>query len=360
MKNFRTFRKTAFIAAFTLLGATFAFQSCDKDDDEPVVDTKVSVQTIEFSVIDSETKDAVSGVEATLTFDDASTEVLTIENGILTIDVKERPDGDCQAVFAKEGYIAATCDLVIDRSTLGEKDDWASVSTIMMSEANETFAVEVGVEKTVEVEESEVSVVFPADCLTESAEISVTELPSAEEQIEANVPVEIVADRIPLQTIDFQPDGQEFEEPIAVTFTIPAVADDLLFGTIVDGTWESVPVIKNGDGTGTAMISHFSQWSVTTTETWTETEEVIELGPFDGSCGNEFTAQVSVPGEVTLSLENTYEAIADSYKSIYVSYTKVTKTSSKGTEIDYATGPYNWRYEFTVCNPQDHTGGAGN
>ena len=84
MKNFRTFRKTAFIAAFALLGAAFAFQSCDKDDDKPV-DSEVAEQTISFVVLDSKTTDAVSAVEVSLTYSDASSETQSIENGEITI-----------------------------------------------------------------------------------------------------------------------------------------------------------------------------------------------------------------------------------------------------------------------------------
>lgn len=335
--------------------------------------TPDAIQTAEFSMVDSKSMLALSDVEAKLTYPDGSSESIQVSNGALTVDVKYREDGVLNVLMEKAGFISKTCAITIDRSDVVDGSDWSYPITVLMTEANDPVSVTVGVEKEVDVEGSDASVKFPADCLNADAEISITEMPAAAEQAEVNNEVEVSEGRVALKSFSFLPEGQVFEVPIEVTFEIPEGSSELVFATLVDGEWESVPVSNNGDGTGTALVSHFCKYHLSTKDVWKYQRSTLsEPIFFHGECDEKLEAIISQSFNYsTTQAKNNFmhsiktffskkkkvKARLGYYRTVSGQYTiKHLKNVTKGYKVDIPSKPVIWAPEGQqTC----HGGGSG-
>ena len=375
------FKSLSFLSAICIVAGLSVFHSC-KEDVDPLFTADISdvdyLVTVE--VVNSASKANLSGVTATITYPDKTQKTTTLSDGTLSIDMDNREDGELILQFDKKNFVSISDIITVDRSQVDEGSACVFLTTVMLTEINDSFKVIAGDEKTVSVSGSDATVKFPENCLTSDADISITETPSADELVEVGNKLNLIGGRIALKSFNFLPEGQTFEEAIEVTFSIPDTDKDLEFANFVDpdndgnGVLESVSVVKNGDGTGTAKITHFSNWFLCTSDSWTLTNlsfsDPIE---FTGDCDDDLVADFEISFDsddtaakddlpfsfkYTLSASKIVDGTAGKEKTIACKYFILSfKNVSKGYTVQVPSFPVLWKASSEqTC----HTGGSGN
>ena len=285
MKKNGVFKFLFFLNAICILAGLSVLHSCKKDVEPINFYMPSSNETITLEMIDYHSKLAVSDVDVKITYPNGDSETITISD-VIVIDIKDHEDGNFTIEFDKDGYIPSEHIITVNRTGMPEGSDWVYPSKVLMTEVNAPVLVEKGKNSVIPIACCEnSSVKFTESSLSSDVNIVMTETPSADQMVEESHELELTAGKIALKAFTFLPEGQRFEEPIEVSFPIPETDEDLEFSTLVDGAWESVAVEKNGDGTGTARIKHFSDWILSTTDRWTF-EGVRYSDPiyFTGAC----------------------------------------------------------------------------
>jgi len=360
---------------FIVLSTVFVVQSCRKYVDPISYYTNEGGQMIQYTILNSDTKLKEPGVVVLVTFSDGENKVLQADNGEISIDVKDRVDGDITICFEKDGFLPLTRTINIDRSDVEEGSEWRYPSKVLLTQINESFDVIKGVEKIVNVKRSKsmVNIKFPDDCISQDAKISVTETPVVTEVAGNSSTIEIVNERVAYSAFVFKPDGQIFDKPIEVTMELPELTKDYVFSTFKDGNWEDIPVVKNPDGTGTALVSHFSDYILTTRDRW-KLESLSLSGAvlFKGDCDSKLNAtmtrsfdsdetrakdDLSLRIRSSFSLTKTINARRGYYREVSARYVFWhLRNVTKDYTLDVPSIPVIWSPVRTrVC----HTGGAG-
>lgn len=371
MKKNRVFK--FLLSAICIISGLCVLHSCKKDVEPIDFYTPSSVQTITLEMIDYHSKSAVSDVDVKITYPNGDNETITISD-VIVINIKDREDGNFTIEFDKDGYIPSEHIIKVDRTGMKEGSDWVYPSKVLMTEVNAPVLVEKGKESVIPIVGCEnSSVKFLKSSLSSDANIVMTETPSADQMVYESHELELTAGKIALKAFTFLPEGQTFEEPIEVSFPIPETDEELEFSTLVDGAWESVAVEKNGDGTGTAKIKHFSDWILSTTDRWTfedgrysdpiyftgdVDEDLIETieESFDS---DDTSAKDDQPSHLEIHFSVTKKVNAHlGYKKIGTGqYTILSLTNvSEGYTIEIPSLPVIW---WPVEEHTGHTGGAG-
>ncbi|WP_421918651.1 hypothetical protein [Marinifilum sp.] len=374
MKKKRNLRFLSLICAILIVTGLGVFHACQEDVEPVYFQTPEAVQTVEIVVENFETKANLSDVSAQITYPDTSGETVTLSDGVLLLDITSREDGELLVKFEKNGFIPTETVVIIDRSELPANSDWTYETMAEMVEINSSVTVDPSKDLNVEVEGSEASVKFPAGCTNEVAEITITEVPAGAELAEETHEIQLKEGHVALKSFNFLPENQKFEIPIEITFPIPDESTELLFATLVDGDWETTEVRKNGDGTGTALVSHFSDYILTTVDIWViEGESLSEPISFVGNCDEELVATIEndfntddtqakdeLPENIhiSFSVSKTVEAMVGHERTIQGEYTiKTYRNQTKGYSIQIPSLPVVWQTPGQqVC----HTGGSGN
>ncbi|MDE5417544.1 hypothetical protein L3049_05935 [Labilibaculum sp. DW002] len=374
MKKNRVFKSLFFLIAIGILGG-MSMHSCKKDVEPIHFYTPDAVETITITVIDSYLKNKLADVSVLVTYPDQSSETVEIEDGVLIVDIDNRDDGDLILKFEKIGFISKEKTISIDRSNMLDGGDWVFASKVMLTEANKPFSVTKGVEFNTPIVGSDATVKFPANCLAEDAMIAITETPAAADIAAESSQVEILKGRIALKSLNFLPEGQTFVEPIEVSFPIPNTTEDLVFATLVNGEWETVTVAKNGDGTGTALVSHFSDYILTTINVWSYEGTVMSTPvQFVGDCdeplvatliktfdSNETEAKDDLPIRIEMTFYSTKEVdgLKGFQRTISAQYAISTlRNVTKNYSIEIPSIPVIWSPAGQqACH---HGGGSGN
>lgn len=374
MKKNRVFKSLFFLIAIGILGG-MSMHSCKKDVEPIHFYTPDAVETITITVIDSYLKNKLADVSVLVTYPDLSSETVEIEDGVLIVDIDNRDDGDLILKFEKIGFISKEKTISIDRSNMLDGGDWVFASKVMLTEANKPFSVTKGVEFNTPIVGSDATVKFPANCLAEDAMIAITETPAAADIAAESSQVEILKGRIALKSLNFLPEGQTFVEPIEVSFPIPNTTEDLVFATLVNGEWETVTVAKNGDGTGTALVSHFSDYILTTINVWSYEGTVMSTPvQFVGDCdeplvatliktfdSNETEAKDDLPIRIEMTFYSTKEVdgLKGFQRTISAQYAISTlRNVTKNYSIEIPSIPVIWSPAGQqACH---HGGGSGN
>ena len=368
------FKSLFFFGVICIMLISSILHSCIKDVEPINFYTPLSRQTITLEIIDYHSKLTVSDVDVKIIYPNGDKETRTTSSEAIVVDIKEREDGNFTIEFEKLGYIPTEHIINVNRNGMKVGSDWVYPSKVLMTEVNAPFLVEKGKDLVITIDSYDgASVKFSDSCLSSDANIVMTETPSADQMVVESHELELIAGKIALKAFTFLPEGQTFEEPIEVSFPIPETDEVLEFSTLVDGAWESVIVQKNGDGTGTAKIKHFSNWILSTTDRWM----------FDGA---RYSAPIYFEGDSDEDLVETIEKFFDSddtdakddqpsHLDIHFSVTKKVnahlgyvkigtgqytilslKNVSKGYTIEVPSLPVIW---WPVGERTAHTGGAG-
>ncbi|MGZ2371942.1 hypothetical protein ACXR6G_19395 [Ancylomarina sp. YFZ004] len=388
MKKNRVFRFMSFVSVICIIGSLALIKSCKKDVEPIQFYTPEAVQTAEILVLNSETRVSLSDVVAKLTYPDGSTESLLVSFGVLTLDVKSRDDGVLTVLMEREGFVSKTCTITIDRSAVAEGSDWNYYTTVLMAEVNESVTVDPTVETNVDVEGSDAVVVFPAGCVTESVEISITETPAAAEIAAESNEVELIDGHIALKSFSLLPEGQTFEIPIEITFPIPGqtgkkgtkgslktVSDDYT-ALLVSSITKSVVTIDldQSDGMFKLLLKKIGRVVIVKKDKW-KNEGFTLSQPifFSGVCDEELVAIISQSFD-----SSTTQAADDLKKPITTSFTKKKKVKAQLGYYRTISGQYTIKHlrnvtkGYTIDIPKTpviwgprgrhrcHTGGSGN
>ena len=388
MKKNRAFKLLSLASAIGILGGFALLQSCKKDVEPIHYYTPEAVQTAEFSVINAETKTSLSYVEAKLTYPDGSTENIQIPYGNFTLDVKSREDGELTVLMEKEGFVSKTCTVTIDRSEVPEGSDWSYSTTVMMAEANDPITVDPAEETKADVAGSDAAVTFPAGCVTESVEISITEIPAAAEIAAVSNEVELIDGHIALKSFSFSPEGQTFEVPIEISFPIPgqtgkngtkgslkAVSADYI-ALFISSTTKSIVAIDldQTDGVLRLSLDRLGKVAIVKKDKWKyERSTLSEPISFQGDCDDYLVASIhqtynssdteyaddfKKPIVIDFTKTKTVQARLGFYRTISGQYTiKHLTNVTKAYTIHIPSKPVIWAHaEQHTC----HTGGSGN
>jgi len=373
MKKYQKFSFLSLLAIVCIIGEISFLHSCKKDVEPVHFYVPEAVQTVDISVINSENKLALADVNAIITYPDGSGETIAVIDGDLSINVLSREDGDLLVEFEKTGFITTTKTIAIDRSDLEDNSDWSYPTTVMMTLVNESVMVSPTLETEIGVEGSDATVIFPVGCVTVGTEITVTEVPASDELAGESNDVELIEGHVALKLFNFLPDGQTLKVPIEVSFSIPERTTGFLFATFVNGAWETVPVLKNGDGTGTALVSHFSDYILTTDNLWEFDDETMsDYISFTGACDETLEAKIAQSFnsdgtqaiedlclclETSISITKEVGYITGYQRTVSGRYTiRHLRNVTKGYSIQIPSFPVVWD---PVGQHTCHTGGSG-
>ncbi len=369
----RVFKKASLASVLCVAGGLALLYGCQKDV-EPIYYTHETVHMVEFTVIDSETREPLSDVTILQRYPNGSRDTLS-KNGVLSKNVKTYEVTDLVLDFEKLGFIPNTKTILFDIREIASCRDWSYTFQVMMTKVNIPVSVNPTEESIVEVEGSDSAfVIFPVGCVTEAVEIFITEEPAAAEVAVTSNEVELTEGRVALKCFNFLPKGQTFDVPIEITFPIPDETTLYEFAGWVDGEWKTVDVVNNGDGTGTALVSYLSDYILTTKDEWVyEESRLTDIIPFTGECDQEYVAKIeeSFDSNNTVAKDDLLVRIQTSvletkvleqhlgYKrTVSGQYTlRYLKNVTKGYTIEIPSVPVLWLpAEESVC----HNGGSGN
>jgi hypothetical protein len=373
MKLNRVFKLASLVIVLCIVGGSGLLQGCKKDV-EPIYYMYEAIHRVEFIVVDSETKFPLSDVVVNQTHPDGSSDILNLIDDVLSINVKSREAADLVLNFDKDGFIPNSKIILFDIRELASRSDWFYTFTVMLTKVNEPVSVNPKEESLVEVEESDATVIFPLGCVTEAVDVYITEVPAAAEVAVTSQELELTEGRIALKAFTFLPEGQTFEIPIEITFPIPNETTNYVFARWLDGEWETIAVVNNGDGTGTAFVSDLSDYILTTEDVWVYEESILsDEIIFTGDCDKELVANIekSFDSDETVAKDDLFVRIQTSFSETKIGERRLgykrnlcgeytirnLKNTTKGYSIQIPSLPVVWTCAGeTTC----HTGGSGN
>lgn len=370
-------KKSKFIllifVCITVFAVNSIFHSCRKDVEPVYYYAPKAKQTIDVSIVDSKSNMAIEEVNVTVDFPDGSNEIITSYDGFVSINVKNHKDGIFTIYFKKFGFVPLIKKLLIQRSGIAVNDVYLYNTTVLMTALNEKIIVEPDKEVIVELENSDVNIYFPIGSVNINIGIGITELPCLQKIAHDCHELGLSNGRFAYRTFYLMPEGYQFNQPIQIQFILPNQYLSYVFLTFIDGKWQTVDVMNNGDGTGTANISFCSEYILTTSDVWEDYYEILSDDIFFiGNCDKDLEATISQsfdsnlseakndmpePIYTSFSMSTKLPAIAGYERKISGRYTiKYLKNKSKGYTIAIPSFPVVWSTpEQQVC----HTGGAG-